>query len=154
VIHGERVYLRQTAQPYVGQIAILLLITVIIVGVAYKMDMWELIFPIPVMWILFSIPTYIGMRYQVYWDEVGIGRVASGEEKIFIKYDDIREIRRQKATLSEMISMSRPFRRIAIFGPSAKGEAQLNVSLRHFRREDVERLMKTIRSRRPDLVLA
>jgi hypothetical protein len=142
--------LRRTVQPYVGQ-------TIILTGVAlftiyesirtseWQMTIWLFAFGFP----LFAFAyLYFGLKYRVSWDETGVSMRASGGPERHIAFDEITSVKYETA-----VSQSRPFRRIVIHGHKHDPKAFVDVSLRHFRLDDVDEMMNVIRAHRPDLTV-
>ncbi len=107
-----------------------------------------------VIWSLFGSYVYFfGMKYRVWWNDVGVTMSASGGPERHIRFDEISEIRYEVASGGEFLSQSRPFRRIVIMGSLPDPAAPIDISLRHFRLEDIEELLMEIRKLRPDILL-
>lgn len=151
---GAPTILRRTLTPYIGQTAILIGVTVLTAYVAQEKRQWGLLWGLLVIWPLFAADVYFfGMKYRIWWNDVGVTMSASGGPERHVSFDDVSEVRYEIASGGEFLSQSRPFRRIAIFGSSAGPSAPIDISLRHFRLEDIEKLLIEIRKRRPDLAL-
>jgi hypothetical protein len=142
--------LHRTVTPYVGQTLIYALVTLALLLFALRGGVWGPFFATPIMWALYAVTVLIALRYKILWDENSICMKASGEKDTHLKFESITEIKLERATLSEMLRASSPFRRIAIYG---HGDHHVNVSLRHFRRIDIIALMSAIKARRPDLTI-
>jgi hypothetical protein len=103
-------------------------------------------------WVALGLPLfafaylYFGLKYRVLWDATGVSMRASGGPERHIGFDEITSIRYVVAS-----SQSRPFRRIEIHGRKSDPKAFVDVSLRHFRLDDVDEMMTAIRMHRPDL---
>jgi hypothetical protein len=147
--------LRRTITPYVGQTLILLGITVFLAYVAHKTSQWNLLWAAAAMWPLFAFAyLYFGLKYRVLWDSIGVYMRASGmKEERLVRYEDITSIRYETARVSEFAAQSRPFRRIVVKGHAHNRNAFVDISLRHFRLEDIEKLLTEIHARRPDLTI-
>jgi hypothetical protein len=104
-------------------------------------------------WGAFAVLTYIGMKYRVLWDETGVVMRASGGPERLIRYQEITEIKIERAQVSEFFVQSRPFRRIVIYGRKRHPNEYIDVSLRHFRPADIDELLAVIRTHRPDLAV-
>ena len=76
---------------------------------------------------------------------------ASGGPERHIGFDEITKIRYEVAGATEVLAQSRPFRRIVIFGAKDDPNSRIDISLRHFRGQDIKNLMSTICERRPDV---
>jgi len=106
-----------------------------------------------VIWVLFAGLVWIGLKYRVFWDSTDVIQHASGLPEKHIAFDKITEIRIERAPVSAFLAMPRPFRRVAIYGRRHDSAAFIDISLRHFRLEDIEELLTAIRERRPDLTV-
>jgi hypothetical protein len=140
--------LRRTIQPYVGQTIIFTGLTIFFVYVSLKTSDWQ----ITIWWVVLGLPlaafayVYFGLKYRVLWDENGVYMRASGGPEKHIAFDEITNI-----TYETSASQSRPFRRIVIDGATHDPKAFVDVSLRHFRLDDINEMMSAIRAHRPDL---
>lgn len=147
-------YLRRTIYPYVGQIAILLLVTFFVLFISVNTHVYKLLFSVPVIWLLFAPFMYFGLKYKIYWNDNELCQKASGQHDVYIKYSEITRIASEVSNPGELLSAARPFRRIAIYAGSVQDEGKfIDVSLKHFAVGDVRRLMRRVHERRPDLAL-
>jgi hypothetical protein len=106
----------------------------------------------PVAWLLFLFLARIGLKYKISWTNQMICQEASGGAKVCIAYGEITQIVSEISKPGELLSASRPFRRIAIHAQESSGNEKLiDVSLKHFVANDVRDLMHMIRDHRPDL---
>ncbi len=96
---------------------------------------------------------FIGLKYQIYWNDTEIWQKASGGKDVHIKFEEIAEVRMETAKTSEWYAMSRPFHRLAVYGEPSGGSRFLDISLRHFNLQDVHELTGIIKAKRPDLTL-
>ena len=145
--------LGRTLTPYAGQAIIFLGVTVYAVWVAHKTSQWEVMWLPAVLWALYGGLVYFGLKYRILWDKHGVVMRASGGAERRIQYDEITEIKMEMARPSEFLSQARPFRRIIVHGCKHMPDASVDISLRHFRLEDVKELLTTIHARRPDLAV-
>lgn len=146
---GAPTILRRTVTPYIGQTAILIGVTVLTAYVAQAKRQWGLLWGLLVIWPLLAADVYFfGMKYRIWWNDVGVTMSASGGPDRQVRFDEVSEIRYEIG-----LSQSRPFRRIAIFGSRVGTKAPIDISLRHFRLEDIEKLLMEIRKLRPDISL-
>lgn len=145
--------LRRTITPYVGQTLIFTGITVFCVVVACRTSQWKLLMVPTLIWTLFAALVWIGLKYRVFWDSNCVIQHASGLPEKLIAFDSITEIRIERAPLNAFLAMPRPFRRVAIYGRPHDPSAFIDVSLRHFRLEDIEELLAVIQERRPNLTV-
>lgn len=146
--------LHRVIRPYAGQMIIYAGVTVFFAFVAQKTRQLAFVWMIPAMWLLFGSYIFIyGMRYRVYWNDSGVLMTAAGIPERKIRFSEITEIRYELAGASELFAQSRPFRRIVIVAQRHDPEAFIDVSLRHFRLEDIRGLLSMIHKVRPDLIL-
>jgi len=145
--------LGRTTTPYRGPAVIFSVITIFLLFEAYRSSQWGLAWSTIVIWAGFAGIVYFGLRYRVLWDETGVVMRASGGPERLIRYDEITEIKIERAKDSEFLAQSRPFRRIVIHGRKRDPNEYIDVSLRHFRPTDVDELLDVIRSHRPDLAV-
>jgi hypothetical protein len=140
--------LRRTIQPYVGQTIIFTGLTIFFVYLSLKTSDWQ----ITIWWVALGLPlaafayVYFGLKYRVLWDETGVYMRASGGPERQIGFDEITSVKYELAA-----ERSRPFRRIVIHGATHDPKAFVDVSLRHFRLDDINEMMCAIREQRPDL---
>lgn len=154
MMHKEQSHhLRRTVAPYTGQIVILALVTIGVLFVVLKTNEWKMVISVPVMWAIFLFLGYLGLKYKIYWTEEGVCQEADGGH-VCMKYKEITSIRYETSTGAELISASRPFRRIAIYAVTSHGKSKrIDVSLKHFVLSDVDRLMHAIHDHRPELAM-
>lgn len=145
--------LGRTITPYIGQTIIFASVTGFMIYVGLRTPQWGFILAPALIWALFAILIYVGMKYQVLWGETGVVMRASGGPERLIRYDEITEIRIERAQASEFLAQSRPFRRIVIQGRKRHPNEYVDVSLRHFRPADIDELLTAIRTHRPDLAI-
>jgi hypothetical protein len=147
----ELVPLRRTIRPYVGQLVILAAVTVFAVYESVASSDWGFMWAPAVFLPLFGIYfLYFGMKYRVLWSKEAVVMRASGGAERHIPYDEISRVRNEVSSANDVLAQSRPFFRIAVYG-SRDPNTFVDISLRHFRLEDIQELLATIRNRRPDL---
>ena len=142
--------LRRTFAPYAGQTVILSLASIGSFAVAWEKSVWGLFGAMAVPWGFYAVFVAISLKYRISYGQEYIRRRASGGPDAVIRYDDIESVELGSANASEMVAQSAPYRRIRI---SDGGDMPINISLRHFRDEDIRRLMAVIHQKRPDLGL-
>lgn len=142
--------LTRTLTPYVGQTAILAIVTVMGIVVGVWRGVWQLGVAPLICWLFYAVLVFIGVQYRIFWTSDYVRRKASGGPDLVINIDDIAEVTKEMASADQMIAASAPFRRITI--RSRSGE-HIYVSLRHFRLDDIRSLMHFIHDRRPDLAM-
>lgn len=144
--------LRRTIQPYVGQTLILVVATVIAVYGSVASSDWNIMWAPAVYWPLFGIYFfYFGMKYRVLWNKESVVMYASGGPERRIRFDEITSVKKEIASASDILTQSRPFRRIVVCGRKHDPNARVDISLRHFDLKDIDQLLTAIRTCRPDL---
>jgi hypothetical protein len=86
----------------------------------------------------------------VYWDGGSLVQRASGLAEKRITLREITDIRTERAPITDIFAMGRPFRRIAVYGRKSDSAAFIDVSLRHFQIEDIRELLSAIHVTGPD----
>jgi hypothetical protein len=144
--------LRRTPTPYLGQAIILSVSSLLLFSLAYETREWNLLWSAALFWTLFAIYIVLfAMKYKILWNPKEVIMRASGGPEQRIPFDEISEIRKETAPASEFLSQARPFRRIVVYGRKHGPIRRIDISLRHFRSQDIEDLLTAIRLQRPDL---
>jgi len=148
---GGSFLLRLDFKVYLPILYIVILVTM--VSLPYVLKTYDLspIVAIGVGSIIFAHIVYTATFYRVWWKDEKVFRKVYGGGVISLNVNDIHEIRFEKSDLQTFISLSRPSQRIAIYGSDSEGGKFIDVSLKHFKMEDVQKLMKLIHEKRPDL---
>ncbi|HUB52106.1 MAG TPA: hypothetical protein VL986_08160 [Terracidiphilus sp.] len=145
--------LGRTVSPYVGQTLILFGVTIFVFCVAFKKADWNFLWATTLVWILYgAYVAFICAPYRILWNGDSVVMRASGLKERCIRFNEIAEIKYQLASPSEFAAPSRPFRRFVVL-PLHHPKQFIDISLRHFRLEDIEDLMAAIHAARPDLEL-
>lgn len=93
-------------------------------------------------------------RYKISFTSTTVFRQASGMTPLSIDVDAIRTVKLESGGTEDRFWIRRPFRRISIYAnASGKDDSFIDVSLKHFVLEDIQKLMRAIQARRPDLQL-
>ena len=90
------------------------------------------------------------MKYRVFWDEESVVMRARGGPDRRIRFDEITSVKKEISSAGDVLAQSRPFSRIAVYR-NHNPDGFVDISLRHFRLEDVDELLEAIRKSRPDL---
>jgi hypothetical protein len=143
-----RTQLRRDFQPYVGMgianVFSVLMVGIMAIDTKTWAPLWEFGWLPP---LLFAGWVYLGMRYRVSYTDIGIEMIASGLAPAFIQFDGIARIENEVS-----IQRGRPLRRIAIYSSKQGGKVKwVDVSLKHFKIEDIRVLLDMIRQKRHDL---
>lgn len=145
--------LRRSVAPYVGEACILVLISLAVLLLVLRRNDWQLLLVIVVLWLLAFADFSFGFRYRILWSDSRVLQKASGGE-VILTYDEITAVVAEIGGARSGLFPSRPFRRIAIYsGGTERASKHIDVSLRHFRLDDVGQFMNYLKLRRPDLVL-
>jgi hypothetical protein len=148
LIDGEVQSLRRTFTPYMGQTTIFSAVTLFLTVVGYKSGEMSFLWGVPLIWTLYGLLVLIGLRYRVAYDETWVIMRASGGADRRIRFVEIAEVKYEIGA-----SKSRPFRRLVILGRRDVQDALIDVSLRHFQLDDIQKLLSKIHEHRPDLAL-
>ena len=145
------VQLRRTIRPYVGQIVILVAVTAFAVYESLASSDWGFMWAPAVFLPLYAIYfLYFGMKYRVLWNNGSVVMRARGGAERRIQFDEIASVKKEVSSAGDVLAQSRPFSRIAVY-PNRDPDGFVDISLRHFKLEDVEELLAAIRKSRPDL---
>jgi hypothetical protein len=147
-------YLRRTIAPYAGIILIIFLSSIYLTWIGFTARVWQMFICVLVSWLLFFAWLYFGIRYKIGFNDELISQEASGGAPLLIAYSEITRVTEEVSAAKELLAASRPFRRITIWAERPPGDIiYIDVSLKHFAREDIRRLMLKIHEHRPDLKL-
>ncbi len=147
----DLVPLRRTIRPYVGQIVILAAVTAFAVYESFASSDWGFMWAPAVFLPLYGVYfLYFGVKYRVLWDKDSVVMRASGGAERRIQFDEITSVKNERSSAGDVLAQSRPFFRIAVYR-NRDPNGFVDISLRHFRLEDVEELLTAIRKSRPDL---
>ncbi len=145
--------LKRSFRPYAALTVILAFVTILATAASVRT---REVAPAMAMlggWLLFLPIIFIGTRYRISWCNGSIVQKASGIPDVSIKADQITRVVQETSDLSTLVSMRRPFRRIAIYSEGSDGTKFIDVSPKHFQSDDIRKLMLAIHKQRPDLTL-
>ncbi len=146
----DLVPLRRTIRPYIGQIAILAVVTAFAVYESFASSDWGFMWAPAVYLPLYAVYfLYFGMKYRVLWNKESVVMRATGGAERRIQFDEITSVKNERSTAGDVLAQSRPFFRIAVY--RNRDPNFVDISLRHFRLQDVEELLAAIQKSRPDL---
>jgi hypothetical protein len=146
--------LRRSTQPYQALAIIFTCVTILMIVTSFRQHDWSPITAMGIGWLLFGAIVFIGTRYRVWWKSSGaITQRAANYAITAIHVHEITRIEQETSDLSTLVSLRRPFRRIAIYAEHAGSIKFIDVSLKHFAPSDIRKLMRVIHEQRPDLVL-
>jgi hypothetical protein len=137
----------------VADLVIFSTVTLFCLFIAIWKAEWSMLWGLLVIWSSFAVLLYIGLKYRVLWDADGVVVRASGGSERRIQYVAITEIKIETAGAAEGAAQSRPFRRIVVYARMRHPAEFIDISLRHFRPEDIDELLNEIRKQRHDLVV-
>ena len=147
---GQDFALKRSIRPYLGELIIVGVITIGIIYIAIRTSTPALLEVVLVGFVLVLATHYADFRYRVFWRNGAVERIATNKSITTIKATDILRVVLETSDLTTMLTLSRPKRRITIYG---KDHERLDVSLKHFVTADIRRLMQEIHNERPDLSL-
>ncbi len=145
--------LHRTIAPYAGIPIVIFLITLLWIPYMIKNNDWSPLASVAIMVALCLLIISMGSSYQIWYSNNTIFRKAAGFQKIItsIKLEDIKNIKEEVSDLNTLLKLNRPLRRITIYGKTSDGSSSIDVSLKHFKLEDIHKLMKLIHEHRPDI---
>jgi hypothetical protein len=108
---------------------------------------WAIIGPLAVVYVWYQ------RRYRISWQNGSVVQNAAAGPVVTISVDEMERVVQERSDIRTLLSLSRPGRRITIYGRTAPGMKFIDVSLYHFKLNDVRKLMRLIHERRPDLVV-
>ena len=113
---------------------------------------WRLVGSLEIGWIMIAVWIYLGMRYQVLWQNGRIVMKALGRPDTAIEPDTIIQVAIDTAERARIAGIGKHSERIKIVAKEPNAEpASVYISLGHFAAADVGRLMRVIAECRPDL---
>lgn len=89
----------------------------------------------------------LNLRYTVTWNGRAIVQTAFGKRSVSISPDAITRIRFETSDTRTLFKANRPYRRVAIYA----GDEFIDVSMKHFKLDDIRKLIGILRRTRPDL---
>jgi len=142
--------LRRTITPYFGILIILTIVTSIVFVKAQGIDELK---ALAVIWIPFLFYYLVGNSYRIFLIDKAVIQKGFGVKTFVIAAEDIRDIK-EEASLGETRSflVQRPYQRIVI-SSRKDPKGYIDVSLRHFKMQDIVKLLSEIHAMRPDLKL-
>lgn len=143
--------LKRSAQPYIALPIIILLIAVFWICYVIRTKDWGPLEALGALMIVATIIAWYGTRYRISWHDGEIVQRAADGPITVIKIDHIYKIEQETSDIKTLLRMRRPSRRVTIYGRTSHGMQKIDVSLKHFKREDVKKLMRGIHELRPDL---
>lgn len=154
---SEYFNLRRTHGPYIGIPVIIVLAMGIWIPYVQKTHDLKPVWFLGALLLVSSLIPYAGSKYRIWWKDGAVHRTTAGlfySALTTIKLEDITSIQEETSNIKTFVTMSRPLRRIVMYGNTSQGPQKIDVSLKHFKQEDVSRLMELIHKRRPDLSTA
>lgn len=144
--------MRRSVQPYAAFGLILVALTALMGFIWIKTRDAGALEWLPIGWLFLGAIVFLGSRYRISFLDGVIVQRAFGAGQVRISTDEITKIQQETSNLGTLVRLNRPFRRITIYGGQHRGKVDyIDVSLKHFVREDVRRLMDAIKRHRPDL---
>lgn len=142
--------LRHSVAPYVGMGLASLLGLIVLAAISIMTRDWKPILQLGWFFpVAFGALIALGMQYRVSYSDNLVQMNASGLPQVSIPFGQISHIENEVS-----VERGRPFRRIAIYaGKRNSGAARVDVSLKHFRIEDIRGLLVVLAQKRSDLSL-
>jgi hypothetical protein len=138
--------------PYLGQSWIPVVVAAFAAAVALTSGQLKLLWATAVILLLVAANSYFQSAYRIAFSDVAVFQWASGIQKIAIPFSDILRVALETSSPAEMLRGARPFRRIAIYSQKSQHKGRfIDVSLRHFRGDDIRLLLATLHKYRPEL---
>lgn len=141
-------WLSHSLQPYIGMGLACGLMFVGLVVISTLVNSWT-----PVLqagWLppaLLAAWVALGMRYKICYSKSGVSMFASGINEVHLQWQEV-----QTVVSESSIDAGRPFRRVALYGSlTSAALKRIDISLKHFKRGDIEGLLKMLAESRPDL---
>jgi len=144
--------LRRTLAPYALYAAIFALGVLLIIAISIKLQQWTPLAFLPLLAFFVSGFAYLNLKYSITWDDKVIRQQAGQRDDVVIPLSEITDVCLETSGMG-IAQSSRPSRRIAIYQKSDSALKAIDVSLKHFRREDIATLLSDINKARPDLSL-
>lgn len=146
----DMIKLRHSVSPYVGVgLATLLGLAALGTSSIIRRDWTPILFFGSGFIVLFAALVATGMRNRVSYSDSMIQMGAAGVPTISIPFNRITRVENEVSTVRGL-----PFRRIAIYaGNGISGTDRIDVSLKHFRDDDIRLFVEVLRNNRPDLAL-
>ena len=148
---NDAISLRHSLTAYRSRIVILSAVTALsLYAVAISGD-WKWLLAASGICVLSGLEAFFfGLKYNVFWDDSGITMSAAGISGRRILFDEISAISYEVGR-SESPKQTRPFNRVVIHSRPQAQNAFIDVSLRHFRLEDIQTLLDAVHERRPEV---
>ncbi|HLI17568.1 MAG TPA: hypothetical protein VKV22_04755 [Rhodanobacteraceae bacterium] len=93
---------------------------------------------------------WLNFRYTISWSGSAIVQTAFGLGEISIAATNITAIKSETSNTRTLIMANRPYRRISVYGDGKF----IDISLKHFKFEDIRKLIAIVRDARPDLSMS
>ena len=139
--------LRQSLGPYYGLLIILFAVVILQILISIKIGNWSPLLATGIMWIFFAVVIFIGTRYKILLKDGVVVQKSFAKQDVAIPVAEITDICQEISDVSALVRFRRPFRRITIY----HRDKFIDVSLKHFLTEDVNKLLALIQEQRPDL---
>ncbi len=145
--------LRRTTPSHYLFIIILIILTLAWLPYMVNTHDWAPLRVLPLGLFLLIPSIYMDKQYRIWWSNDAILRRTAGfRAKVTkIKVEHIENIAQETSDFRTLISLSRPLRRISIYGNTADGLQKIDISIKHFEFEDIRKIMQLIKEKRPDL---
>jgi len=146
--------LRHSIEPYIGLPVIFGIIGIFAAYIGFTKNDWGGFISILVAFVLLFIATVIfGLRYRIWLTANTIHMQTSTWNNrrniTSINISEISSIANETSDMHTLAKLGRPFRRIAVY--DQKHQKYIDISLKHFVRSDIKKLLQEIHKQRPDI---
>lgn len=104
---------------------------------------------LPVFVILYGGMLFFQLGYKISLKDNKIIQRASGGKITTIDIQEIEKVARETSDLSTLLSFKRASSRITVY----EKEKNIDISLKHFKSEDIRKIMRIIHEQRPDIFI-
>ena len=149
--------LRHSIQPYAVTIGVLCLIFLLTLWAGLMKNIWSGAIGIIILGTIYLLGIYFyDLRYRIFFQDDTIFMqyavwFPNEKDIVAIKISDVTKMRCETSNIDEVTTMRRATQRIAIY--DEVHQKFIDVSLKHFKKTDIDKLIMIIQEKRPDLVV-
>lgn len=151
----KQLTLKHSIQPYTVIFIVISLIFLFGIYAAFLLNDWNSWWwPLLALFIYILKIYFFDLHYSIFYNNETITMqvatwLPTSEALTSVKIADITEIRNETSDLRTLVARRRVSQRIAIY--DKPNQKFIDVSLKHFTRDDILKLLQYIKVRRPDL---
>lgn len=144
--------LRRSLSPYVPYPIFGLILIALWTPYVMRTRDWSPIAATGILIIFALLWAYMGMQYRILWRDGNVVMRSGGfrGRTISMSVTDIERIEQERSDPYTLLKFNRPSRRLTIYGKATDGLNRIDVSLKHFRVDDIRQLMRIIHRKRAD----